>query len=170
MTAPREVTPTVAQITLGDELATALFVVAAVAGAAVPGAGGAIVAVISLVLFMIGTITFLWAYAIAIGRSRTEALSVADVFLFTGRALPARDRRRLLGLLGVQVVVAVAAASIQPFTAVAFGILTPMLGLGLCGLAGAKHGTFPPKDDPDAAGDRPSEPTNAPDQPDEPTR
>ena len=37
----------------------------------------------------------------------------------------------------------VAAASIRPFTAVAFGILAPMLGLGLMGLWGARHGRFP---------------------------
>ncbi len=52
-------------------------------------------------------------------------------------------QRRLLGALGVQCVVVVAAAVAQPFTAVAFGVLAPMLGLGLIGLWGARHGTLP---------------------------
>jgi hypothetical protein len=45
----------------------------------------------------------------------------------------------------VQVVVVVAAASIRPFTEVAFGILAPMYGLGLMALWGARHGAFPPR-------------------------
>ena len=39
----------------------------------------------------------------------------------------------------------VAAASIRPFTEVAFGILAPMFGLGLMALWGGRHGTFPPR-------------------------
>jgi hypothetical protein len=45
----------------------------------------------------------------------------------------------------VQVVVAVAVASVRPFTALAFSVLVPMLGLGLMALWAARHGRFPPK-------------------------
>ena len=36
---------------------------------------------------------------------------------------------------------------VPTFTAVAFGVLAPMLGLGLIGLWGARYGTFPERDD-----------------------
>ena len=36
---------------------------------------------------------------------------------------------------------------IRPFTPLAFGILVPMLGLGLIALWGARHGTFPARAD-----------------------
>ena len=39
----------------------------------------------------------------------------------------------------------VAAASIRPYTEVAFGILAPMFGLGLMGVWGGRYGEFPPR-------------------------
>jgi hypothetical protein len=43
------------------------------------------------------------------------------------------------------VVVAVTAAALRPFTALAFSVLVPMLGLGLMALWAARHGRFPVK-------------------------
>jgi hypothetical protein len=51
----------------------------------------------------------------------------------------------LRGTTAVQVVAVVAAASIRPYTEVAFGILAPMFGLGLMGLWAGRYGTFPPR-------------------------
>jgi hypothetical protein len=70
------------------------------------------------------------------------------VFFLADRVAPARVTRALRLLLAAQVVVGVAAAAARPFTAVAFAVLVPMLGLGLMALWGARHGRFPPKDHP----------------------
>ncbi len=104
-------------------------------------------AVVGIVAFVAGCAAFLWSFAIALGRSRTEELSVAGLYFLTGSA-PKDVQRRLLGALVAQSVIVVAAAAVRPFTAVAFGVLAPMLGLGLVGLWGARYGTFPERDDP----------------------
>ena len=64
-------------------------------------------------------------------------VDIAGLFLLAGHVAPRRVRRLLRVALAVQVVAVVAAASIRPFTEVAFGILAPMFGLGLMGLWGA---------------------------------
>ena len=51
----------------------------------------------------------------------------------------------MMAALALEVVVAVATASVRPFTASAFGILVPVYALGLSGAWGARHGTFPPR-------------------------
>ena len=103
-------------------------------------------AALSVVAFVAGCAAFVWSYGIAVGRSRTEELSVAGLWFLSGSA-PAAVRRRLLAALVLQSVIAVAAAAARPFTAVAFGVLFPMLGLGLVGLWGARFGEFPERDD-----------------------
>lgn len=97
--------------------------------------------VTSLVLFAIGCVAFLWAYAIAVDRSRTDEIGIGGLYFLAGSA-PSPVRRAFMGALALQVVVSVVAASIRPFTTVAFGILVPMYGLGLAGLWGARHGSF----------------------------
>ncbi len=104
-------------------------------------------AAIGILAFVAGCVAFLWSFAVALGRSRSEELSVAGVYFLTGSA-PKAVQRRLLGALVAQSAIVVAAAAAEPFTAVAFGVLAPMLGLGLTGLWGARHGTFPERDDP----------------------
>jgi hypothetical protein len=126
---------------------TAAFVLTALGGVVVPDAFELAVVVVSLVLFAIGCVAFLWAYAVAVSRSRRETIGIAALFFLQGSA-PRDVRRRLLGALAVQVVVAFAAASIRPFTGVAFGILVPVFGIGMCGLWGARYGTFTPRAEP----------------------
>jgi hypothetical protein len=128
-----------------DRGGTALFVVVAVAAAAAPDTFARPAAIVDLVLFGIGLVTFLVAYARAIGRSRTEAVDVIGVFLLGGDVAPREVRRELRALFGVQVVVALVTASIRPYTSVAFGVLVPLYGMGLAGLWGATHGRFPPR-------------------------
>jgi hypothetical protein len=124
-------------------LATGVFTVAATAAAAATDQLARPVAVLDCVLFVLGVVTFLVAFARAVSRSRSEVVEVLGVYFLGGGVAPPDVRRHLLGAFGVQVVVAVATASIRPYTAVAFGILVPMLGLGLAGLWGATHGRFP---------------------------
>lgn len=126
---------------------TVLLAVTAAAAVAWPDTMAVPYAVVGIVAFVAGCAAFLWSFAIALGRSRTEELSVAGLYFLTGSA-PKAVQRRLLGALLVQSVIAVVAAAAQPYTAVAFGVLAPMLGLGLVGLWGARYGTFPERDDP----------------------
>lgn len=123
-------------------LGTAAFTAAAVAAAVAPDALAVPAAVVDLVLFAVGLLAFAVALLTAASRSRHEELSVAGVFFLSG-SVPASTRRRLLGALTVQTVVALATAGVRPFTPLAFGVLVPTFGLGACGLWGARHGTFP---------------------------
>ena len=99
---------------------------------------------IDLVMFAGGVGAFLWAYGIAVGRSRTDEIGIGGLYFLAGSAPPA-IRLHLLGSLAAQVVIAIAAASIRPFSSVAFAVLAPMWGLGLAGLWGARYGTFAPR-------------------------
>lgn len=128
-----------------DTWATVAFVAAAGAAAVFPDPLARPVAVFDGLLFLVGCGAFLAAYGRAIGRSRTDELSVAGVFFLAGGAAPAEVRRHFMRLLAVQVAIAVVTASLRPYTPLAFGVLVPVLGLGLAGLWGARHGTFPPR-------------------------
>jgi hypothetical protein len=125
--------------------ATGVFVVVSVLAAAWPDTFLPLSVPVDLVLFATGCGAFLWAYALAIGRSRYETIAMGGLF-FLGEGVAPPDVTRLLrGALGVQVVVAVTAAAVRPFTALAFSVLVPMLGLGLMTLWAARHGRFPAK-------------------------
>lgn len=126
--------------------ATGAFVVFSALAAAVPGRLTIAFAVFSCVLFAIGTVAFLAAYAKAIERSRDEDVSVAMIYGMSGVA-PKAVQRRFHALTFVQLGVGMATAAIRPFTAQAFGILASMLGIGLAGLWAARHGTFAERTD-----------------------
>ncbi|MEM7094347.1 MAG: hypothetical protein AAF567_15205 [Actinomycetota bacterium] len=127
--------------------ASAIFTVFAVLAAIFPGPLRIPFAVFSCVLFAIGTLAFLAAYGQAIGRSRTDAITIGGIYGLSGSA-PKGVQRRFHLMTAFQTVVAVTTAAMRPFTAQAFGILVPMLGLGLGGLWAARHGVFGPRDDP----------------------
>lgn len=120
---------------------TAVFTVAAIAAAVRPEQLGTPVAILDVVLFTVGSLTFAAALVRAARRSRHEELSVAGLFLLSGSA-PPDVRRAMLGCLVLQTVVAFATAAVRPFTPLAFGVLVPTFGLGACGLWAARHGTF----------------------------
>lgn len=128
-----------------DVWATGVFAAVSVAAAALPDALQYVSVPLHLVLFALGCGAFLWAYAVAVGRSRYETLTMGGVFFLGDQVAPDRVRRTLRLALAVQVVVAVAVAAIRPFTVLAFAVLVPMLGLGLMALWGARHGRFPAK-------------------------
>jgi hypothetical protein len=124
---------------------TGLLVGTSVASALAPDTFGAVHAVLSGLLFAIGTGGLLWAYALGVSRSRVDAVSLAGLFFLAADAAPPDVRRPFRVALAVEVVAVVTAAAIRPYTAVAFGILAPMFALGLMGTWGGRHGTFPPR-------------------------
>ncbi len=101
-------------------------------------------AAVSLPLFVLGSVAMLAAFARAVERSRTEAIGMGGLYLLAGSAPPA-VQRSMMTSLGVQVAVGLAGAIVRPYTALAFGVLASMWGLGLAGLWGARHGTFEPR-------------------------
>ena len=125
-------------------IGTAVFGVTAAVGALVPAADLPAL-VVSLGLFLAGTVAFFVAYARAIARSRTEKLGILATFFLEGAVAPKAVRRLLLGSFTVQVLVAAATAAARPNTSLAFGILAPVYGLSLAGVWGAYHGIFPPR-------------------------
>src|SRR4051812_35925108 len=102
------------------------------------------VVVFDLLLFGLGMLAFARTLLVAAQRSRTEELSVAGIWFLSGSA-PKTIRMWLLGCLAVESVVALVAASLRPYTPVAFGVLVPMYALGLTGLWAVRSGSFPPR-------------------------
>lgn len=127
---------------------TGALLAVAVVGTLDPDAFGGLTAVVSGVLFAIGIVAFLWGYANGVVRSREEKITLGGLF-FLSHTAPRVVRLRLRGALVVQVLVATVAAAVRPYTAVAFAVLAPMLGLGLLALWGARYGTFFPRDEDD---------------------
>ena len=133
-------------LVLADAVGTALFVVTAVVEAILLERWTELVGVtVALVLFALGCVAFLLAYARAIQRSRHDEIAVASLFLLAGPAVPGPVKAKLGGLLAIQVVVALATALIRSFSPLAFGVLVPVFGVGLNGLWAARHGAFPPR-------------------------
>ncbi len=114
----------------------------AAAAAVVTHAGRGPHAVICSLLLVGGLAVGALAFARAVGRSRTELVDVAGLFLLLGSA-PRRTRRWLWGAVAAQVVVGVATAASRPYTSLAFGVLAPMWAYGLTVLWNATYGAFP---------------------------
>jgi hypothetical protein len=140
-----------------DEVGTALFVITAVLAAALFTNPVKVVAVVVCVaLFTIGVFTFLLSFWAAVQRSRTDNISVTQLYFLSGEATPRAVKRVMNGALVVQSVVALATAIARNRTdgragsTLAFGILVPMFGLGLNGLWCARHGTFAPRPGPES--------------------
>jgi hypothetical protein len=126
-------------------LGTVVFTVTAVAAVATRAATIP-AAVVALGLFVAGIGIFFWAYAIAVNRSRTDAIGIGGLFFLAGAdTAPSTVKRSLLAALATQTVVALATAGARPFTSLAFGVLVPLYGLALTGLWGARHGRFGPR-------------------------
>ena len=110
-----------------------------------------VVVVVDLALFSVGVVTFILGYFAAVARSRTEEISVVAAFLRAGEVAPRSTRLVMWSCLGVQVVVGIAGAVArgstdgQPGSVLAFGVLVPMLGIGLNGWWAGCHGMFPPR-------------------------
>lgn len=98
-------------------------------------------------LFVCSIVVWLWALGVAAIRSaQGDDVQVGSMFLFQGPA-PRRVRAHLFGALAVALAVTVATAAANPF-----GVLVPMLPLGLVGLWGARHGRYPQRTEPGRRG------------------
>jgi hypothetical protein len=130
------------RIVVASWVSDALFAVTAVPLALGVTALKPVALGLAVTLFVIGIAVWVWAFAVAIARSaQGDDVVVSSMFLVQGPvAKPVRAQ--LFWALGVAVVIAAGTG-----TADAFGILMPMLPLGLIGLWGARHGTFPPRRD-----------------------
>lgn len=126
--------------------ADALFAVTAIPAALGVSAFDVVSIAVALGLFVISLGVWCWAFAVALVRTtRGDDVAVGSMFLMQGPA-PKRVRVHLFGALGVCIAVTAVTAAAEPF-----GVLVPMLPLGLIGLWGARHGVFPPRRMPGAA-------------------
>jgi hypothetical protein len=95
---------------------------------------------VTLGLFLVSLGVWTWALvAAAVRTTRGDDVAVTTLFLVEG-AVPGRVRWSLYGSLLVCLAIAAATAAANPF-----GVLVPMFPLGIVGLWGARHGTFPPR-------------------------
>lgn len=129
---------------MASDVGTIALVAVSGAGAIGPDRFGLGTAVVASALFAVGTVGLAWGFLVGLGRSREEAVTLGGLFLLSGVA-PTPVRRRLLLALAVQTTAGVAAASVRPYTAVAFAVLGPMFGFGLMALWSARHGRFGPR-------------------------
>lgn len=125
-------------------IGSAAFAVTAVVGVVFQGPLAWSAFTVAVGLFTAGCVVFVWAYAVAVRRSRTDEISVFGLYFLAGSA-PKPVRRQLLGSVAAEVAVALATAAARPYTIAATGILVAVYGLGLAGLWAARHGTFAPR-------------------------
>jgi len=107
-----------------------------------------LVTVVDLALFGLGIAAFAWAFGLAVVRSRTQDISVGGLFLLSGGIVSRRDAMVMHGCLAVQSLTGVAGAMVRastdgrPGSVLAFGVLVPMLGVGLNGVVAMSRGSF----------------------------
>lgn len=129
---------------------TAVFTVTAAYAAAVFSTPSQWVgAITAMTLFAVGVFAFIWSYWSAVQRSRTHEISVTQLYLLMGSAIPSPVRRTMNLTLVVQFAVAITTTLARPNgpdgnpgSSLAVGFLVPMLGFGLNGLWAAFHGNF----------------------------
>jgi hypothetical protein len=151
-------------------IGNAVFAVTAIPAALGVDAFDPVSAVTALALFAVSLGIWVWAFGIAVARSsRGDNIMVGNLFLFEGR-VPKGVRAQLFSSVGVCLVITAVTASADPF-----GVLVPMLPVGLIGLWGARHGVFPPRPGfepeirplrPDRSGGRGRHGVRSPDRPD----
>lgn len=122
-------------------IANALFAVTAVPAAITSADAFVAVAIgTALLFFFVAIGAFVYALAVAVARSaRGDNVAVANLFFLQGSA-PRPVQRSFLVLFVVCVLIAVGTAAWEPF-----GVLVPMLPIGLAGVWAARYGTFPPR-------------------------
>lgn len=95
---------------------------------------------VSLLLFLVSVGAFVYAFLLAMSRSAEgDDVAVANLFFLQGSA-PKPIRWKFLGMFAVCLAIAAATAAWEPF-----GVLVPMLPVGLAGTWAARYGVFPPR-------------------------
>jgi len=121
-------------------IGNAVFAVTAIPAALGVDAFDPVSAIAALALFAVSLVVWVWAFGAAVARStRGDNIVVGNLFLFEGR-VPKGIRAQLFSSFGVCLLITALTASADPF-----GVLVPMLPLGLIGLWGARHGVFGPR-------------------------
>jgi hypothetical protein len=126
---------------------TGALVGTGLAGALAPDTFALVHAILSGLLFVVGTGAMLWGYALGVSRSRTLVVTLPGLFFLASGTAPPDVRRRFHMALAVEVVAVVAAALVRPDTEVTFGVLAPVFGLGLMAMWGGRFGSFPARAD-----------------------
>ena len=100
----------------------------------------AVAIVVALLLFFASIAAFVYAFAVAVARTtRGDNVVVANLFFLQGSA-PRPVRRTFLWMFLVCLAITGATVAWEPF-----GVLVPMLPIGLAGVWAARYGTFPPR-------------------------
>jgi hypothetical protein len=95
---------------------------------------------VSLLLFLVSVGVFVYAFALGLARStRGDNVAVANLFFLQGSA-PKPVKRNFLVMFLVCLAITVGTAAGDPF-----GVLVPMLPVGLAGMWAARYGVFPPR-------------------------
>ena len=134
------------------------LVVTVVAAVAFTPTTRAIGVFVDLVLFSVGVAAFIWGYFSAVQRSRVDEISVASLYFLSGQVADKQIQKTMNSCLIAQLVIGLAGAIARSSTdgkagsTLAFGVLVPLLGLGLNGLWASQFGSFTPRDQPDRQG------------------
>lgn len=104
-------------------------------------------AVFCVLAFVAGFALFCLGFWNGVQRSRTELVTLPGLLAVSTAHVPPQLRNRAWLALFAQLIVAIAAASLRPFTAQAFALLFPLVGLGLNTLLGSRQAEFFPRDD-----------------------
>lgn len=130
------------RIVVASWVADAVFLVVSIPAVVGVADAGEVAGVVCLALFVVALGVWGWAFAVAVARSsQGDDIAVGSLFLVEGRVAKA-DRRALYAPFWVSIAITAVAAASNPFA-----VLVPMLGLGLIGLWGARHGRFPRRKD-----------------------
>jgi hypothetical protein len=95
---------------------------------------------VALLLFLVSVGVFVYAFALGLARSsRGDNVAVANLFFLQGSA-PTPIKWKFLWMFVVSLAIAVGTAAWDPF-----GVLVPMLPVGLAGMWAGRYGVFPPR-------------------------
>jgi hypothetical protein len=127
-------------IVLAGWIANALFAVTAIPVALGLDDVIGVAIGVTLLLFMVAVGTFVYAFAVGMVRSANgDNVAVSNLFFLQGSA-PKPVKRDFLLLFLVCLAITVGTAAWEPF-----GVLVPMLPIGLAGVWAARYGVFPPR-------------------------
>ncbi len=104
-------------------------------------------AVLCAVLFLIGIGLSGLGFWNGIQRSRREEVSLAGLLAVDASYVAKRARNAIWVTNVAQIVVAIVAGSLRPFTGQAFALLVPMFGVGIATVWGSRHAVFHRRDD-----------------------
>lgn len=123
------------QVSAGHSILTGIAVL-------VDGAIDIPFAVVSSILFFVGTALSALGLWNGIQRSRVDDVSLAGLVAIDTRFVPKRVRNILWAVIVGHTTITIIAATQRLFTAQAFGLLAPMFGLGVALVWASRHATF----------------------------